>query len=181
MRAGVLAIVLTATVWSQQGPEGTAVVRGRVVDDATGKPLANIPVQFSPRPNHPFAPGIDVEPTPRSAVTDSNGAFEIAHLTAGDYAVFASTPVPYLSISYGVSRAGGPGKILTVADGAKLDVAIKAWRGASIAGHVVDDRGRPVAGVEVRIFTDRPNVYGSATTNDLGEYEITRLQPGRYA
>jgi protocatechuate 3,4-dioxygenase beta subunit len=177
----VLVAAILLSVTASQGPEGTAVVRGRVVDGASGKPLRNLSVHFNPQPRFPYTPGIDPEPPSRSALTDANGAFDVARLVAAEYAIYAGTAGDYLSIEYGVSRAGGAGKHLIVPDGAQMDIVIKAWRGASITGQIVDERGRPIVGAQVQAIAKDSTPYGYATTDDRGAYEIARLRPGRYA
>jgi protocatechuate 3,4-dioxygenase beta subunit len=177
----VLVAAILLSVATSQGPEGTAVVRGRVVDGASGKPLRNLSVHFNPQPRFPYTPGIDPEPPSRSALTDANGAFDVARLVAGEYAIYAGTAGDYLSIEYGMSRAGGAGKHLIVPDGAQMDIVIKAWRGASITGQIVDERGRPIVEARVQAVAKDSTRYGSATTDDRGVYEIARLRPGRYA
>jgi protocatechuate 3,4-dioxygenase beta subunit len=176
--AAALACVLPLS--AAQGPEGTAVVRGRVVDGDTGKPLRNLSVRFYPQNRYPHAPGIDPEPPMRSAITGADGGFEVPRLVAADYSVSTSAR-GYLSTEYGVSRPGGPSRLLTVRESARLDITLRAWRSASIAGRVYDERGRPVMGAEVRAFEKDSEGYGSSGTNDLGEYEIAGLRPGNYA
>ena len=101
-------------------------------------------------------------------------------VAAGEYVVYASNP-SYLGISYGVRRPGGRGTNLVVADGDRLDITLQAWPEASISGHVLDERGRPVVGASVRIIPKEGPAYGSATTDDRGFYRIARLPPGEYA
>jgi hypothetical protein len=101
----IAALVLPATV---QGPEGTAIVRGRVVDGAGGMPLRSVSVRFSPQPRLPYTPGIDPEPPSRSALTDASGAFEVARLVAAEYAIYAGPAGDYLAIEYG---RGAPASI----------------------------------------------------------------------
>ncbi len=177
--ASLVATLALASFALPQGPEGTAVVRGRVIDGLTGQPLRNIVVRFSPRPRGPYLPGIDPEPPSRSVITGPDGMFEMPRLVAADYAINGSGPGDFLSIEYGSTKAGG-GKLLTVADGATLDIVMQAWRGAAIAGHVFDERGRPIAGVQLRAYEKASDTLGVASTNDLGAYEIARLKPGTY-
>ena len=182
MRGLLFAVVVVLAAPAMQGPEGTAVVRGRVVDALTGQPLANVTLRFGHRPRGSYAPGIDPQPPDRTAITNAEGVFEVARLAAGDYGV--SAPVAsgdYLSIQYGVNAPDGLPRLLTVTDGARLEITIKAWRGARIEGHVFDERGRPIVDANVRLFSDDSNVYASGSTDDRGAYEIARLGPGRYA
>ena len=172
-----LIVALALPLSGAQGPEGTAAVHGRVIDAQTGRPLRNVFVnlypQSSPTPGQAEAPK-------RSAITDGAGGFEVPKLVAGEYAVSASGPGDYLNIEYGVARAGGPSRRLRVTDGAQLEVTLRAWRGAVIAGHVYDERGAPVIGAQIRLLEKDAEVHGWGTTDDRGAYEIVRLAPAEY-
>jgi hypothetical protein len=173
MRHAAGALLVTALTYAAlgaQGPEGTAVIRGRIVDGVSGRPLAGIPVTLYPQPSGPHAPGIDAQPPTRSAITDLDGAFTVERLVAADYSVSASGSADYLDLSTRI----------TVGDGAQVAVTIRGMRAANVAGHVYDDHGRPVVGVSVRVFSPDASSYGSAATDDLGTYHIARLRSGRY-
>lgn len=172
-----LLVVLAVPALGWQGPEGTATVRGRVVDAVTGRPLRNVFINLYPQ--FDVHPGM-VEPPKRSAITDGAGGFEVAKLIAGEYTISASGPGDYLNIEYGAATPGGPSRRLRVKDGAQIDVTLRAWRGAVIAGHVYDERGAPVIGAQVRLFEKDAEAYGSGTTDDRGAYEIVRMAPGEY-
>jgi len=172
-----LIVALALPLSGAQGPEGTATVRGRVIDAQTGRPLRNVFVNLYPQSSS--ASG-QAEAPKRSAITDGAGGFEVPQLLAGEYAVSAAGPGEYLNIEYGVARAGGPSRQLRVKEGAQLDVTLRAWRGAVIAGHVYDERGAPVIGAQVRLVEKDAEVHGWGTTDDRGAYEIVRLAPGHY-
>ena len=57
-------------------------------------------------------------------------------------------------------------------------------RAAQSPGRVLDAHGDPVDFAQVRVLRvprgGRPTSAGQAQTNDLGEYRVPRLQPGRY-
>jgi hypothetical protein len=156
-------------------------VRGRVVDGLSGTPLPQLTVRFSPQPRRSYSPGIDPQPPNRTAITGADGTFEVPRLVAADYSIYADARGEYLTIQYGRNSANGHARLLEVGEDARLDITIKAWRGATIEGHVFDERGRPVVGAQVRVFADDPSLYGSASTDDRGAYQIARLHPGRYA
>jgi len=51
----------------------------------------------------------------------------------------------------------------------------------SVFGRVIDSSsGRPVQGALVLVRLEAPSTERQATTDAEGQYEITRLQPGRY-
>jgi len=172
-----LIVALALPLSGAQGPEGTATVRGRVIDAQTGRPLRNVFVNLYPQSSP--ASG-QAEPPKRSAITDGAGGFEVPKLVAGEYRMGASGPGDYLNIEYGAATAGGPSRRLRVKDGAQLDVTLRAWHGAAIAGHVYDERGAPVIGAQVRLLEKDAEVHGWGTTDDRGAYEIVRLAPAEY-
>jgi hypothetical protein len=180
LRTVALAFLLAGALVGGQGPEGTAVVKGRVVDAVTGKPIPRVTVRFSPQPRGPYTPGIDVQPPNRSAVTDSNGAFEVPRLAAADYTIYASGGGDYLGMEYGATAPGRSGTFLVVTDQSQQEITIKAWRAGSIAGRVIDERGRPVTGAQVRAFSRDPMAYGYSLSDDRGIYTISGLRPGEY-
>jgi Carboxypeptidase regulatory-like domain len=66
-------------------------------------------------------------------------------------------------------------------------VLFKLARTASITGRAMDEDGQPLPNVEVKVYqTSRRNgrgqlgAVGGASTNDLGEYRVFDLAPGRY-
>ena len=181
MRAAIVVLAaLLLPAQATQGPEGTAVVRGHVVDAVTGKPLRNVGIRFNPV-QRTFTPGIDISLPARNAVSDARGSFEIANLAAGEYTIYSTgNSGDYLEINYGSRAPGGGGRPLQIADNARLDLTLQAWPGASISGRVVDERGRPVVGAGVQLAAHGAGTYGSATTDDRGEYFLARLAPGEY-
>ena len=172
-----LIVALALPLSGAQGPEGTAAVHGRVIDAQTGRPLRNVFVNLYPQSSPTSG---QAEAPKRSAITDGAGGFEVPKLVAGEYAMSASGPGDYLNIEYGAARAGGPSRRLRVKDGAQLDVTLRAWHGAAIAGHVYDERGAPVIGAQVRLLEKDAEVHGWGTTDDRGAYEIVRLAPAEY-
>jgi hypothetical protein len=183
MRA-LVAILSIATALAVQESQGTAVLKGRLVDAVTGKPLRGFSIRATYQPRLPYTPGIDPRPPDRSTRTGMDGAFEIAALAAGDYSIGAAGTTAgggYLEIAYGIRRPGGYRSHLTVPDGASLDITIRAWPAASISGKVIDERGRPIVGVAVRLLAKDNDRYGADDTDDLGVYRIGGLPPGRYA
>src|SRR5262245_667520 len=147
-----------------QGPEGTATVRGRIRDALTGRPLRKVTVSFYPEHRNGYAPGLDASLPRRTAVSDSNGVFELTSLAAGEYSVSGSVVTGgYLDVSYGRRGPGGTSRHLMVADGARLDITMDAWPAAAISGRVIDQQGRPLVGVQVKLGPRRGTLFGSGT------------------
>jgi protocatechuate 3,4-dioxygenase beta subunit len=157
---------------------GTAIVRGRVFDGATGQPLRKAQVR---------AQSPDLRDS-RLATTDANGAYEFKDLAAGRYNLSASKG-SYVGLSYGQTRSFEPGKPLEVRNAQLLDkIDFSLPRGAVITGRVVDEFGEPVADVQVAAMRyqyvqgQRRLVTGgrNSTTNDIGEFRLFALPPGQY-
>jgi protocatechuate 3,4-dioxygenase beta subunit len=132
---------------------------------------------------------------PRTATTDSQGAFEFTALPAGSYRLMAS-PSPYaagyLPIGYGAKKPNGPGSFdmgtaLQLADGQAFNkVIIAVPRGAVISGRVIDENGDALARVQVYpLFFQAGSPRGQRTTaggqtDDLGQFRLYGLTSGEY-
>jgi hypothetical protein len=67
------------------------------------------------------------------------------------------------------------------------DLVFKVARTAAISGHVLDEDGEPVSKAEVLVYRasrqpgkETQNGFDPVLTNDLGEFRIFDLAPGRY-
>jgi len=158
---------------------GTAAIRGRVVDAATGRPLSRVEMRTGPN-----AGGA----TGRSVMTDGEGRYEIGGLPAGVYGITATKP-NYVRTSWGEPRPEGPAKRITLADGQKLEnINISLKRAGVVTGKVVDEFGDPVTDVFVTAMRYQyiqgsrrlmPSGRGGGT-NDIGEFRVYGLSPGQY-
>jgi Carboxypeptidase regulatory-like domain len=155
---------------------GTAIVRGLVIDGITGKPLARARVRLQAGPAGPRDP----------VLTDASGVFEFTGLPSGTYGLGVDKST-YLASQYPeMGRTlRSRGQPIFVRDGQTVeDVTVRLFRGGAIAGRVFDAYGEPVDMAQVQILSvprsGRPQMRGSNSTNDLGEFRVARLQPGRY-
>jgi hypothetical protein len=162
---------------------GTAVVRGRVVEAATGRGLSRVQVRANTNTSGP--PPV---PYPWAAMTDADGRYEINGIPAGTYGIAATKP-NYVRAAFGAERVEGPGKRMTLTDGQVLDkIDIRLVRAGVITGRVVDEFGDPVTDVQVAPMRYQ-FIQGArrlmqtgrgGTTNDIGEFRIYGLSPGQY-
>jgi uncharacterized protein (DUF2141 family) len=166
-----------------QPAQQTGLILGRVVDAASGRPLAGAIVSLEG--------GIVTAPPPSGglprAITNGNGQFVFRRLPKGTFGLTVLKP-GYVEGAYGRSRPGGSSAMVELADGQRTsDVVIPMWRFAALAGTVTDEAGEPLVGVEVRAF-ERRYVAGrrrlsagvSQQTDDRGMYRIGNLPPGEY-
>ena len=159
-------------------PSGTAVIRGRVIAAGDDRPLAKVEVRV-------FSSALKID---NATLTDANGRYEFTGLPAGRYTI-ACSRANFVRASYGQRRPLGPGTPIDVANGqvvTRIDVALQ--RTGAVAGRVLDEFGDPAVGVQVtpmryQFFNGERRLQSSgrsATTNDIGEYRIYGLMPGRY-
>ena len=153
---------------------GTGSIAGRVIDGTTGRPLARARVRLTS----------GGQPARGPVLTDADGAFAFSELPAGSHNLVAERN-GYLPASFPENRSMRTrNRPLLVGPGETRDVVIAMFRGASLSGRVVDAYGEPVDSAMVTAHSTgrggRGGLRGQAQTNDLGEFRIPRLTPGRY-
>src|SRR5882762_2176907 len=121
------------------------------------------------------------------AVTGADGKFAIKDVVPGKYHMMVARN-GYVSESYGARRPMEPGLQLNLPPGKKTDDLIfRMTPAAVIMGHVRDENGEPLAGAQVSAllssFVEGKHVLFPAKVaevNDLGEYRLFNLPPGKY-
>lgn len=154
------------------------VIAGLVTRQDTGEPLNKAAVVLQSNES--------VEKS-SFAITDGQGHFEFDNVEPGSYRLEVSHN-GYVNSEYGQKKPGDPGANLSLAAGQKMtDLVFKLLRSASISGHIMDEDGEPVSNVSVKAYQASSRrgkgglgAVGGASTNDLGEYRIFDLRPGRY-
>ena len=168
-----------ASVPSQGGAAGggTAVLRGRVLDKATGAPLVNAVVSLRNSRDR----------SAHQKFTDDRGRFEFTGIPAGQYEVRATAGLyraTHVSVTY-PPAPGSIGPLLTVQSGdERNDIEIALPRALAINGRVTDEAGRPLAQVLVSVRTARGGPYGGMNrqrmTDDRGMFRVHGLPPALY-
>jgi protocatechuate 3,4-dioxygenase beta subunit len=156
----------------------TATVAGNVLRLDTGEPLKKARVSLQ---SHNSVAVSDF------LLTDDQGHFLFDKIPPGSYELHISRN-GYVESEYGQKKLGAPGAILTlVANQHMNDLVFKLARTASISGRVLDEDGEPIAKAEVITYRaskqsgkEQRNDYDPITTNDLGEFRVFDLAPGRY-
>ena len=160
--------------------KGTGIIRGQVIDAASGAPIRRAGVRV-------FGSGITPD-TQIGAVTDDDGRFEIRDLAAGKFTLSA-TKSGFVSGTAGQPRPSPPPVVELVDKQIADKVVLRLARGGVIVGRVMDEAGEPAVGVEVRALQYRYGPggrtldgggFGMFRTDDLGAFRVYGLTPGQY-
>jgi hypothetical protein len=169
----------TATAPSKDSSdEQTCTVSGIVIRRQDSAPLKNATVQLannSDREHH------------IATKTTADGHFLLKNVPAGQYKLIV-TRNGYVYQELGQKKPGDPGAMFTLRPGQRIaDLVFKLGLAGVISGKVFDEDGEPMVGVAVRamrqVYTDGRKVLQATTqqeTNDLGEFRVFGLEPGRY-
>jgi len=157
---------------------GTASISGSVVAADSGRPIRRARVLAT-------SPAAG---SPRSALTDRDGRYELTGLPAGLYQLSAMKN-GYMTTVFGQRRVQQrSGRPVTLADGQKVErIDFGLPRGGVISGHVFDEDGEPLLGAMVTVFrstwgpSGRQNTNaGTGVSDDRGYYRVFGLVPGNY-
>lgn len=168
-------VVCTTAVAARQAVAPAGVIKGQVIDEANGRPMAGAWVTLSG------------STPPRRVVVGPGGLFEFGSLPPGAYGLQANRP-GYLSTSAGQRSPTGSGRPVVIADGSeRADIVLPMWRTGSIAGSVMTTESSPLTGVEVHAL-QRTLAGGSwqwtdaavSMSDDHGHYHLSNLMPGDF-
>jgi hypothetical protein len=185
MRLGL--ILVCSGLLCAQAPTATDKCRleGKVVNSATGAPVPRVKVTAiaQARPGVRPASGQPTAPPQFSATTDAEGRFAFA-LEPGQYAVAAQRD----GFSSATTQGGIARVIVSLAAREnKTDALLQVQPLSVIAGRIRDEQGDPVRRVQLSAMAYQYSARGrqlvtrdSASSNDLGEYRMFDLPPGKY-
>jgi protocatechuate 3,4-dioxygenase beta subunit len=168
-----------------QGPGSSTSVKvdecklsGMVVKLAGSEPLRKAKVQLL---------SIDDRTHSVSVITDAAGRFTLKGIEPGRYKLNVSR-AGFVSQEYGQRKPDDPGAILTLRPAQEMnDLLFRLIPSAVIAGRILDEDGEPLASVMVsasrQVYSEGKRSFSTSaqvSTNDLGEYRLFGLAPGRY-
>jgi protocatechuate 3,4-dioxygenase beta subunit len=174
-----LFLLAFASVFAAETPakeSATCVVQGKVIQEPSDKPLKKATIQlywYGEEGNRNY-----------STVTDADGNFKIEGVKPGRYNI-------------GWERAGfvqarkrehGRQKFITLEPGQEMkDLVLRMQPAAVLTGKILDSDGDPMTNVSISVSRYPPTSArwreqnpGYTGTNDLGEFRISGLAPGRY-
>lgn len=176
-----MSIILGLLLIMLQIPTGAGIrpgISGTIVRQDTGEPLGRATVTLtSEQDSRPL----------QSVASGPDGKYSFDDVPAGRYRI-AATRNGYVRAEYGDREGNGCGAAVTLAQGQRLEnVRVGMMAAGAIAGRLLDQDGEPVVSVGVQAL--RYNYVNgkrtlqavqTVTTNDLGEYRLFGLVPGRY-
>jgi len=131
-----------------------------------------------------------VDDRSRAEVTirsEADGHFQFRGILPGQYRLRVARN-NYVTQEYGQRTVTGPGATLTLKGGQEMkDLLFRLIPSATIAGRIEDEDGEPISWAHVTALRSsysngkrKLTPAGMNSTNDLGEYRLFGLAPGRY-
>src|SRR5215468_1015453 len=116
-----------------------------------------------------------------TATSDHDGHFKVSDIQPGRYKIFVER-TGFLEVDEKRRRTAG--RRISLDPGQELkDQTLYMLAAAVVTGRVIDEDGDPMANVEISVLRRRASTFepaGSERTNDLGEYRVGGLLPGKY-
>ncbi|HZS55034.1 MAG TPA: carboxypeptidase-like regulatory domain-containing protein [Bryobacteraceae bacterium] len=170
---------------SNSKPEDRCVLQGRVTNALTGEPLKKAAVRLTRQ----MTVTTD-SPTAQqgySTTSEADGSFKIENIEPGNYHLSGNRS-GYLDTQYGAKGAGQRGSTITLRPAQQLaNINLALTPQAVISGKVVDQDGDPVSNAMVQLVGQmwqrgklRHMMQNGSNSNDLGEYRIANVRPGKY-
>jgi len=172
-------LTLVALLLRAQSPASKpGSVDGTVVNSATGEPIKKASVRLENQPG----PG-EKGHLPVTTLSDASGRFHFDTVEPGSYVVGAQHDA-YMNTQ---GRYGMPAPFQVAEEQHLSGVVVKLVPLGVLSGHVQTENSDPIQGAHVTVLrysyeSGRRRLGGTAQvqTNDLGEFEILNLAPGRY-
>jgi len=157
--------------WAQTGE-----IRGSVTSPQGNEPVRSVEVSLA---SDKFAGRSSA--VRHNTRTGFDGRFRFTDVPPGGYSL------SFRKDGYEAGSSISASVLIDEADQPRADLRIEMRRSAAISGRVLDADGDPVPLATVQLFErlaaqglSRLQVKGGGSTNDLGEYRVSGLGPGRY-
>jgi protocatechuate 3,4-dioxygenase beta subunit len=163
-------------------PEDLGSLEGQIVNAATGSPVKKAAIMLM------RADVVASGPPPSYTTTsDAEGKYAMKGIEPGKYRMTV-TRNGFVNATYGARGQFRPGALISLDRAQTIrNVDVRLTPHGVVTGRILDEEGEPVSFANVNVMTFRyvqgkkqlMNT-GNATTNDLGEYRIFGIAPGKY-
>jgi len=167
----LVCLFLTGTGQAQTGE-----IRGAVVSPQSNEPVRSVEVSLASNKFSGRSPTVK-----RNTRTGFDGGFRFTDVPPGSYSL------SFRKNGYEAGSSVSASVSIDEADQPHADLRIEMRLSAAISGRVLDADGDPVPLATVQLFErltaeglSRLQVKGGGRTNDLGEFRVPGLSPGRY-
>jgi hypothetical protein len=185
-------LMLPFSAWAAQRPAGKPRVQGVVLETGTNNPIAGARVHLDVKKAVPFQiqtrtscfPCVYAAEPGTLSITDRSGRFEFDEIDAASFTMSVER--------HGYERHTTE-TLRMEAGGTLTNVVIKLVPTRNVTGTVSGrirdaQSGRPIAGISITLLRRQYSAEGqvayedtaSTITNDLGEYRLYWVPPGRY-
>ncbi len=172
---------LAGTVRAQTPAAKPGSIEGVVGNSATGEPVKKAVVTLEGR-----AAAVNMAPLYHTtAITDASGHFHFDRVTPGSYDI--SVDRDGFMVARSPLGGGGRSFIQLSAEQHVQDLTLKLTPLGVVSGHVLDEDGEPIVRAQIAVLRYFYGPYrkqliaeAAAQSNDLGEFEVLNLAPGRY-
>ncbi|MBI3279073.1 MAG: carboxypeptidase regulatory-like domain-containing protein [Acidobacteria bacterium] len=151
-----------------------AVLKGVVLDNRTGRPLARAKVAIEGV--RKTGSGVNLQ-----LFTDRSGEFAVSALPAGAYLVSASRR-GYAAVRFGQRSWKAPGTPVVLDRDGDFYAQLRLRRLGVVTGEVLDDNGASLPNCPVYAYRAGPKLkmVAGGETDDRGVFRLPFLEPGRY-
>lgn len=180
VRSACLVLLLALPITAQQNPSPDerklSTLAGRTINAVTGEPIRKVALTLHLRQSGSSA---------SAATADSDGRFLFENLEPGTYTL-SGQKGGFLPGSYGTGSPKNSMILVTLAPGQHMkDVEFRMTPQGLITGKVLDEDGEPLpeqasVGVMRQDRGARHMMFSGQMTNEIGDYRIAGLSPGRY-
>ena len=162
--------------------EDKCTIEGSVLNSATGEPVKKATVTLRQMGGNRNNGSLGF-----AAASDASGHYKFENVDPGRYNMSADR-TGFVPQQYGAKGPTRPGTMVTLTAGQHMtDAVFKLTPQGVMTGRIVDEDGDPVRGVMIqpqsyRYMNGKKQLVpsGMVSTNDLGEYRLFGLAPGRY-